>query len=259
MTSISPFESWPLPAYQLNKKLEIVESSEAATAMFGKAGSFLELLDEGSESKAKNFLLGPRFSGPVELNFKGADGNAKLCDLHCKWDSGSIVNVIAVPKDDNVSKIAAQLSSMRSRLNDTNYDLLLEKERTDKLLLRVSELSAPTIELGDGHLLIPLFGDLDSTKIESIRDHVLIDVYDKNAETVILDLTAMGKISPEGLDYLSSLLQTFKIMGIETIITGVHPEHAMHLPSLKATIDMRFVASLSMVLSERRLVIRAKQ
>ncbi|OHX52246.1 hypothetical protein BB776_02385 [Planococcus salinarum] len=245
MTSKSPFESWPLPAYQLNRKLEVVESSEAANAIFGKAGSFLELLDEGSEAKAKKFLQGSRFSGPVELNFKRRDGNTMLCDLHCNQDSDFMLNLIAVPKDDNVSKVAGQLASMRSRLNDTNYDLLLEKERTDKLLQRVSELSAPTIDLGGGHLLIPLFGDLDSAKIETIRDHILNDVYEKKAETVLLDLTAMDKISPEGMDYLRSLLQTFKIMGIDNIITGVKPEHAKGLHALKATMEMRFEASLA--------------
>lgn len=255
MTSISPFESWPLPAYQLNKRLEIVESSEVANVMFGKFGSFLELLDEGSESKAKNFLQSSNFSGPVELNFKGLDGHVKLCDVHCKWGSESIMNVIAVPKDGEVLKIAAQLTNLRSRLNDTNYDLLMEKERTDKLLLRIRELSAPTIELGTGHLLIPLFGDLDSAKIEAIREHILNDVYDKHAETVILDLTAMGKINSEGMDFLSSVLQTIKIMGIETIITGVKPEHAQHLHALTATAAMRFEASLASVLSDRRLVI----
>ncbi|WP_422123814.1 STAS domain-containing protein [Planococcus sp. X10-3] len=255
MTSISPLDSLPLPTFQLNSELEIVGASETAHSMFGKAKSFLELLDAGSVSKARDFLQTSNFSGPVELNFKNSDGSSKLCDLHCRWHSEFVLNVIAVPKDDNVSKIAAQLSSLRNRLNDTNYDLLLEKERADKLLQRVSELSAPTIELGNGHLLIPLFGDLDSAKIESIRDQILRDVYETQAETVILDLTAMGNISPEGMSYLNSLLQTFKIMGISNIITGVNPDHAKHLHALRATIGMRFEASLAKVLSERRLII----
>lgn len=255
MTSKSPFESWPLPAYQLNNKLGIVESSETARSVFGNPSSFLELLDEGSVSKARNYLQQPQFTGSVELNFIDREGRTRLCDLHCKWDSEFVLNVVAVPKDDKVAKIAAQLSGMRSRLNDTNYDLLLEKERADQLLLRVSELSAPTIELGAGHLLIPLFGDLDSTKVQSIRDHILHDVYEKHAETIILDLTAMGEIRHEGMEFLSSLLQTFKIMGIENIVTGVKPEHAQLLHALKATDGMRFESSLASVLSERRLII----
>lgn len=259
MTSRSPFESGPLPAYQLNNNLEIVESSETARSVFGNRSSFLDLLDEGSVSKARRYLQQSQFTGSIELNFIDKEGNNKLCDLHCKWDSKFVLNVVAVPKDDNVAKIAAQLSGMRSRLNETNYDLLLEKERTDQLLLRVSELSAPTIELGAGHLLIPLFGDLDSTKVQSVRDHILHDVYEKHAETIILDLTAMGEIQNEGMDFMSSLLQTFKIMGIENIVTGVKPEHAQHLHSLKATADIRFESSLASVLSERRLVIETNR
>lgn len=255
MTSISPFDNWPLPVFQLNSKLEIIESSEAALSLFGKADSILELLDEGSVEKGRKFLQSAEFSGPVELVFKNSDGTTKLCDLHCKRNGETALNAVAVPKDDRVSKISGQLANLRSRLNDTNYDLLMEKEQTEKLLQRVSELSAPTIELGEGHLLIPLFGDLDSSKIEAVRDHILRDVYDKHAETVILDLTAMGKISSEGMGYLNSLLQTFKVMGIGNIITGVNPEHAKELHALRETNDMRFEPSLAKVLSERNLII----
>src|SRR5690606_18335363 len=148
------------------------------------------------------FFQSANFSGPIELNFKGQNGELILCDLHCKQHSDFILNVIAVPKDDRVKKISNQLTSLRTLLNDTNYDLLLEKERTDKLLRRIRELSAPTIQLGDGHLLIPFFGDLNSAKIEAIEDQILKAVYAVHADTVILDLTAMHQISEEGMDYL---------------------------------------------------------
>ena len=103
--------------------------------------------------------------------------------------------------------------------------------------------------------MIPFFGDLDAGKIESIKSQILDDVYEKHAETVILDLTAMDEINVEGMDYLNSLLQTFKIMGIAAIVTGVKPEHAKQLHALRTTVDMHFEASLATVLAERRLVI----
>src|SRR5690606_4358684 len=133
MTSISPFDSWPLRAFQLNSKLEIIRSSEAARSLFGDASSFFDLLDEGSVKKAEKHLQSNSFSAPLELNFKGKNGEVGIYDLHCRQDSKFILNAIAVPKDDRVSKISAQLAGLSSRLNDTNYDLLLEKERTEKL------------------------------------------------------------------------------------------------------------------------------
>ncbi len=255
MTSTSPFDSWPLPVYQLNRKLEIIEYSEKAESMFGESELFVELLDEGSVSKARDFLLSARFSEPIELNFKTASDELMLCDIHCKWDSESLLNVVVVPKDNQVEKISAQLSSLRYRLNETNYDLLLEKERTEKLLQRVRELSAPTIELGIGLLLIPFFGDLDAGKIESVKSQILEDVYEKHAETVILDLTAMDEINSDGMDFLNSLLQTFKVMGVAAIVTGVKPNHAKQLHALRTSVDMHFEASLATVLAERRLII----
>lgn len=254
MTSTSPFDSWPLPAYQLNRKLEIVDHSEKAQSMFGESELFLELLDEGSISKAGDFLLANHFTGPIEVNFKTASAELKLCDLHCKWEGEFLLNVMVVPKDNQVEKISSQLSSLRHRLNETNYDLLIEKEQTEKLLQRVRELSAPTIVLETGHLLIPFFGDLDAGKIESIKNKILEDVYEKHAESVILDLTAMDEISSDGMDYLNSLLQTFKVMGISTVITGVKPDHAKRLLVLKATVDIHFEASLATVLTDRRLI-----
>ncbi|WP_203332350.1 STAS domain-containing protein [Planococcus beigongshangi] len=253
MNSTDLFAGWPLPAFQLTNELDIVASSEAAQNMFGKASSILEILDEGSAAKAEMFLTDAGSNGPVELDFKGNDGVTKLCDLYWKTAGETDLIVTAVPKDKGISKISAQLTSLRSRLSDTNYNLLLEKERTERLLQRVRELSAPTIELGYGHLLIPFFGDLDSGKIESIQNHILKDVYEKHAETVILDLTAMDQISLEGMNYLESLLETFKIMGTESIITGVKPEHAKQLNGLKSTINLNFESSLAAVLSDRRL------
>ncbi|WP_033543099.1 STAS domain-containing protein [Planococcus sp. CAU13] len=254
MAPTSPFDGWPLPAFQLNSKLEIIHSSEAAQSMFGNPASFVELLDSGSVAKAEKYLRSSRPAAPVELNFFDLDGEVKLCDFHCKQTGEFPLIAVAVPKDERVMKISRQLADLRKRLNDTNYDLLLEKEETEKLLQRVRQLSAPIIELGDGHLLIPFFGDLDSAKIESISAPILSAAYEKHAEMVILDMTAMDHINEDGMDYLNSLLQTFKVMGTGNIITGVKPEHAKQLHSLKSATDLRFEASLSAVLSERRFV-----
>lgn len=63
----------------------------------------------------------------------------------------------------------------------------------------------------------------------------------------------MDQISLQGMNYLESLLETFKIMGTESIITGVKPEHAKQLNGLKSTINLNFESSLAAVLSDRRL------
>ncbi|WP_203339249.1 STAS domain-containing protein [Planococcus beijingensis] len=255
MNSISHLDEWPLPAFKLNNKLAIVESSEEAEKLVGSCSDFLDFVDEGSRQKALSFLLSSESAKPLELNFISKTGELFLGDVYSKWISDFSLNIVLVPKDNRLMEITNQLLSLRRRLQETDYDLLLEKERTEELLQQVRELSAPCIDLGKKHVLIPLFGDLDPHKIEVIRFHILNQVYENGAETVIMDLTAMEKLEQDGADYLKSLMQTFKVMGIEGIITGINPQHAQQLHHLQTGLDLHFVSSLQMVLASRNLLI----
>lgn len=255
MTSVSRFDEWPLPAFKLNNKLAIVECSEEARKLFGDCSVFLELLDEGSKEKARTFLSGNQSGEPLELNFVSADQKLFLGDVYSKWAGDFCLNIVLVPKDNRLLEITSQLLSLRTRLQETNYDLLLEKERTEELLLQVRQLSAPCIDLGQKHVLIPLFGDLDPRKIEVIRFHILNQIYETAAETVIMDFTAMEKLEQDGVDYLKSLMQTFQVMGIHGIVTGIKPQHAQQLHHLKTGLDLHFVSSLQTVLASRKLLL----
>lgn len=255
MTSLSQMNEWPLPAFKLNNKLAILEYSEEAKKIFGDCSSFLDLLDEGSKEKARNFLSSDQSSGPLELNFVPVGKELFLGDVYSKRGSDYCLNIVLVPKDNRLLEITSQLHSLRTRLQETNYDLFLEKERTEELLHQVRKLSAPCINLGKKHVLIPLFGDLDPRKIEVIRFHTLKQIYETGAETVIMDLTAMEHLEQDSVDYLKSLMQTFQVMGIQGIITGMKPQHAQQLHHLKTGLDLHFVSSLQTVLASRKLLL----
>ncbi|TWT07208.1 STAS domain-containing protein [Planococcus sp. CPCC 101016] len=255
MTSVSHLDEWPLPAFKLNSKLAIMERSEEAKKLVGDRVFFLELLDEGSRKKAREFLSGNQSAGPLELNFISLADELFLGDVYSKWDSDSNLNIVLVPKDNRLLEITSQLLSLRTRLQETDYDLLLEKERTEDLLEQVRKLSAPCIDLGKKHILIPLFGDLDPRKIEVIRFQILNQVYETGAETVIMDLTAMDQLEQDGVDYLKSLMQTFKVMGIQGIMTGMKPQHAKQLHHLELGLGLYFVSSLQTVLASRKLLL----
>ncbi|MBT2571185.1 STAS domain-containing protein [Planococcus sp. ISL-110] len=255
MTSASQLDEWPLPAFKLNSKLAIVECSEKAKKLVGDCSSFLEILDEASRDKASKFLSSDQPVMPLELNFISVTKELFLGDVYSKWGSDLFLNIVLVPKGNRLLEITSQLLSLRTRLQETNYDLLLEKERTEELLQQVRQLSAPCIHLGKRHVLIPLYGDLDPRKIEVIRFHILNQIYETGAETVIMDLTAMEQLEQEGANYLKSLMQTFKVMGVRGIVTGIKPQHAQQLHHLKTGLDLHFVSSLQTVLASRKLLL----
>ncbi len=245
----SPLAEWPLPAFQLNNSFAVVDYSLEAQELFGIPGDFFELLDEGSRQKAERLLKTHGNHKPVELNFITAAGFF-LADVYHRWDSDFSLNLVLVPKDAQMAGITAQLVRLRGRLKETDYELLKEKERSDALLEKVRELSAPCIAIGGGKVLVPLFGNLDAAKVEAIRPHIVTQIYEYEAEMVIIDLTAMGTVTQEGASYLESLVQTLGVMGIDAVITGVKPDHAQKLHLLKSELNLRFAASLEAVLSE---------
>ncbi|WP_341961696.1 STAS domain-containing protein [Planococcus maritimus] len=245
----SPLAEWPLPAFQLNNSFEVIDYSFEAEQLFGKLSGFFELLDEGSRAKAERLLKVRDSKKPVELNFTTAAGFF-LADVYYRWDSDFSLNLVLVPKDEQMATIMAQLVRLRGRLKETDYELLKEKEHSDALLDKVRELSAPCIAIGNGYVLIPLFGNLNSEKVEAIRPHIVNRIYEFDAETVVVDLTAMGTVTQEGASYLESLVKTLRVMGIDAVITGVKPDHAQKLHVLKSELNLRFAASLEAVLSE---------
>lgn len=244
----SPLAEWPLPAFQLNNSFAVVDYSLEAEQLFGTPSGFFELLDDGSRAKAERLLKVRDSKKPVELNFITAAGFF-LADVYYRWDSDFSLNLVLVPKDEQMATIMAQLVRLRGRLKETDYELLKEKERSDALLEKVRELSAPCIAIGAGYVLIPLFGNLNAKKVEAIRPYIVTRIYEYEAETVVIDLTAMGTVTQEGVSYLESLVQTLGVMGIDAVITGVKPDHAQKLHLLKREMNLRFEASLESVLT----------
>lgn len=245
------YDTLPLPAFRLNEKLSVVNCSDEARRLFGEISSFLEIVDEASANKAKKMLASGTVVEKFELNVIAQPSNLILADVFAKWDSQFSLSVILVPKDGKMERVIQQLGQLRSRLNETDYDLFLEKERTADLLQQVQELSAPCIQLDRDRLLIPLFGELSREKVEAVSSRLLENIYQVDAEMVILDFTAMTKITSQGLTSLESLLQTISVMGTESIICGVKPIHAKKLHHLQSLLSVKFISSLQEVIALR--------
>ncbi|MCP2033399.1 rsbT co-antagonist protein RsbR [Planomicrobium sp. HSC-17F08] len=252
MTTTSQFNALPLPAFTLDNHLHVVESSAEAFELFGDCRLFTDIVDEESLQKVKTLLSSEVLQPKFELNFTSKKDGLFLADVYGKRSDSGNISLVIVPKDNQMERVANQLTKLRERLRETDYDLFQEKERTLELLQRVRELSAPYIQLDSDRLLVPLFGDLTEEQVLAFMPRLLANIYETQAETVIFDLTAMGKITDEGLQHLEQLLQSLSIMGMSSIFTGVKPEHAKQLHHMQAKLPMRFLSSLQEVLSANR-------
>lgn len=243
------FEGLPLPAFRLSKSFEVLDCSQEARKLFGPDKAFKDLIDEGSLKKAEKLLASEAASLKFELNLVTVADELILADLYGTWNLDEILTLIIVPKEGGLERISQQLRQLQNRLRETDYDLFQEKELTTELLQRVRQLSAPRIRLDLNQMLIPLFGDLTAVKVNTVQDDLLKDIHDANVETVIVDFTAVDQIEEEGLRLWNGLMQSFKLMGVECVITGVKPAHAKRLHALESHIVMHFASSLLEVLA----------
>ncbi|MGK7376209.1 STAS domain-containing protein [Planococcus sp. 1R117A] len=249
MTMKSQFNGLPLPALKVDNELSVIDYSIEALDLFGECHNFTDIVDEGSLQKALNLLSSDFLQQTFELNFISKKGDLLLADVYGKRNNPMGFSLVIVPKDNQLQHISDQLSKLRERLRETDYDLFQEKERTLELLQKVRELSAPCIHLDRNRLLVPLFGDLTEEQVLAFTPRLLANIYENQAETIIFDLTALGKIMDEGLQYLDALLQSLSIMGTSSVFTGVKPEHAKRLYRIRTKQPMCFAASLQDVLS----------
>jgi rsbT co-antagonist protein RsbR len=105
-------------------------------------------------------------------------------------------------------------------LSYSNYkDELISSQR--KL---VEHLSVPIIPISPTVAVLPLIGMIDSYRIKTIEEKVLIDIAKLKVQTLIIDLSGIVNMEKDILDHFQKVLSGVSLMGCEAVITGIRPE-----------------------------------
>lgn len=88
----------------------------------------------------------------------------------------------------------------------------------------ILELSAPVIPVLEHVVIVPLSGSLTFERIRYMQEHILTRIHELNPiYTVILDFSGATEIAPKGNEALQETYQCMRLLGIETILTGMTP------------------------------------
>ncbi|MYL21089.1 STAS domain-containing protein [Halobacillus litoralis] len=243
--------SFPLPVFTINKNFIIQSYSKEAEDHFVITENFMDLFDEGSLSKLKKWINPEVKKVTLEVQLKpyGNASNPVTCDLHVKWNNDLHAEVLLILKDDQMERVTTMMNQLRARLNDTNFQLLEEKEKLEEALELNNRLSAPFITLTPDTALIPLFGDLSLDKMDVIEEPLLHRVNQGGMERVLLDFTGVGDIPKDGAQALKSLTASLFYMGAAVVITGVRPEQVPKLQQIRFPVDVSYLHSLQQAVS----------
>ncbi|MBH0230999.1 STAS domain-containing protein [Halobacillus yeomjeoni] len=237
-------QSLPLPFYVIDKNYNIVGYSNEAEEELGLANNFLQLLDEESHEKFQKMVRPENIKVTVEINFKKSGGEFQLADLHVLWDSDLHAKVLVHLKGNQLQKVTESLAKLRSRLNESNLQLLEEKEKLEEAVKQNNLLSAPFIELNEETALIPLFGNLTEEKLFAVEDHIVRSAQKEGIDRVFFDFTGVGELKREGITVLNNVISSLFLMGVKVKIIGVKPQQARELKEMPLPSELNFMSTL---------------
>jgi len=128
----------------------------------------------------------------------------------------------------------------------------------------IRELSTPVIRVHDGVLLLPLVGAIDSHRAQQITESVLLRVAEEQAKCIIIDIAGVPVVDTKVADHLVKTTAAVKLLGAQTILTGISAQVARTIVQLGVDISAmhtlaRLADGIELALSLVGKSIRAKE
>ncbi|MFC5711214.1 STAS domain-containing protein [Thalassorhabdus alkalitolerans] len=237
-------EQLPIPIFLIDKNLQILGCSPEAEEQFNVNFSLLDVIEGESRDKVKQQVHPDQGKRKLEINVINQKEQVLLADLYAGWESELHGKVFIQIKEESISRVTDMLAELRTRLQDTNFELLKEKEKLEQALIENDRLSAPFIEVTEDLALIPLYGEVHEDKMNIIREKILTASFERPVTNLLFDFTAIGEIKGEGLLVLKNMFQSLTYMGKKVVITGVTPKQAKRLHELDVHLNITFIQSL---------------
>lgn len=103
-------------------------------------------------------------------------------------------------------------------------EILFDRLRAQSNL--IMELSSPIIPLSEDIGLLPLIGDIDTTRAQWILESTLEQSVNLKINQLIVDLSGVAAIDQMVAHKLLQVVQSLKLIGVETTFIGIRPEVA---------------------------------
>ncbi|MBN8193035.1 STAS domain-containing protein [Bacillus sp. NTK074B] len=155
---------------------------------------------------------------------------------------------------------AALMLQVNSEINpilDEIAYLLNEVCRTqqkDQLALihtAMDELSAPIVPIADKVAILPLIGEIDTHRASSVMETALKKSSELKLDYLFIDISGVAIMDTMVSHNIYQIINALKMMGVQSVLTGIRPEVAQTLGNLGITFeDLKTSASLKKALED---------
>lgn len=121
-------------------------------------------------------------------------------------------------------------------IRDISQSKGLEDElraQSARLLDALQAMSTPFIPITGEIVVMPLIGQMDGKRAEQVMEVALSGVASSGARVVILDLTGLATVDSTVAALLARTASSLRLLGTETILTGIQPAVAQTLVGLE--------------------------
>ena len=137
---------------------------------------------------------------------------------------GRTVKVVKFAIDITEKFMAAQRMAEKLRELEEAMAQLREAERVREELDRtLLAMATPITPIWDEILLLPLIGVVDSTRTADIMRKSLNQISETRSKVFILDISGVPSVDASVADQLIKITKATRLMGCETIISGLSP------------------------------------
>ena len=140
------------------------------------------------------------------------------------------------------------LQSSAAAIQATNDQLQTALQRQQQLQADVEQLGTPLIAVGNGVMLLPLLGTLDTQRLDHIQATIPATLHTSYAAHVVIDFTGSLLAEPQVVQTVEALIKTIKLLGIKVTITGVSAAMAQLLARSAHTDILQYSGRLEDVL-----------
>jgi rsbT co-antagonist protein RsbR len=129
--------------------------------------------------------------------------------------------------------------------NHSNNQLKAQQEM-------INELSSPVISITGVTALLPLVGDIDTSRAKMILENTLSQCALKRVEHLCIDLSGVVMIDTMVAHQIFQLINALKLIGVKTTLSGIRPEIASTAVQLGLSFnDIETRATLAQALASK--------
>ena len=111
------------------------------------------------------------------------------------------------------------------------------EERLQAQQEMIKELSSPVIALDNNRALLPLVGEIDTSRASFILENTLEQCGKKGINHLYIDLSGVVIIDTLVADQIFNLIKALNLIGVKTTLSGIRPEIAQTTVQLGISFD----------------------